>query len=120
MSDASRGPVSTLPGARFSPKEGAVCDDHQDRPAVHRVQGETDSFGCEYNDMCQECYDEYKRYEHEHSADVGRCDLCENEMNDLRPWRDPDEGLAGPVYQVCGSCRSERNADFAFDGDDDF
>lgn len=36
-----------------------MCDDHPDRPATHRVQGETDSFGCEYIDWCQECHDKY-------------------------------------------------------------
>jgi len=39
-----------------------MCDDHQDRPATHRIQGETDSFGCEYIDWCDECYTNYLKY----------------------------------------------------------
>lgn len=38
------GPISTLPGHRHKLPSGATCDDHPDRPAVARIQGETDSF----------------------------------------------------------------------------
>lgn len=37
-----------------------MCDDHPDVPAVARVQGETDSFGCEMHDLCQACLDELR------------------------------------------------------------
>jgi hypothetical protein len=41
------GPISTLPGHSHQVPDGTVCDDHPDRPAVARIQGETDSFGAE-------------------------------------------------------------------------
>jgi hypothetical protein len=53
MADVT-GPISTLPGAVHRVPEGATCDEHPDRPAVLRVQGETDSFGSETIDYCQE------------------------------------------------------------------
>ncbi|MGY7975507.1 hypothetical protein L1Q33_25460, partial [Klebsiella pneumoniae] len=59
MADISNGPVSTLRGHFCSLPTDSKCDEHPDRLAVRRVQGETDSFGCEYHDMCQECLDEY-------------------------------------------------------------
>ena len=46
MADVT-GPISSLPGSGHSVPDGAMCDEHPDRPAVARVQGETDSFGCE-------------------------------------------------------------------------
>ena len=56
------GPISTLPGSRHDFPDGTMCDDHPDRKAVARVQGETDSFGSELIDMCQECLDEHRAY----------------------------------------------------------
>ena len=35
-----------------------MCDEHPDRTAVKRIQ--TDSLGCETNDVCQECYDDIR------------------------------------------------------------
>ncbi|TKI01529.1 hypothetical protein FCN80_26365, partial [Martelella alba] len=61
MADISNGPVSTLPGQFSGVPAGVKCDEHHDRDAVKRVQGETDSFGCEYYDMCQECLDKYRQ-----------------------------------------------------------
>ena len=62
MADISSSRVSTRSGSHHKVPEGATCDDHPDRPATHRVQGETDSFGCEYIDWCQECHDKYLAY----------------------------------------------------------
>jgi hypothetical protein len=44
MSDVT-GPISSLPGSTHAAPTAGMCDDHPDRPAVARVQGETDSFG---------------------------------------------------------------------------
>lgn len=55
------GPVSTLPGAGHALPAGTMCDDHPDRPAVARIQGETDSFGSELWDLCEECRDEMQK-----------------------------------------------------------
>src|SRR5690606_21715841 len=105
------GPISTLPGSHHSPK-GACCDSHPNRIAVTRIQGETDSFGSEMVDLCQECLDEHNTYlQSEESKDSrrGSCDWCNRYVEDLRSARDYDEGMCGPVYTVCGPCVKARN-----------
>lgn len=103
------GPIRSLPGALHELPEGATCDQHPDRPAVARVQGETDSMGSELNDLCQECYDEDRAYARSEEACTGRCDWCKQDATDLRDTRDYDEGMSGPVYRVCGACRKRVN-----------
>jgi hypothetical protein len=110
------GPISTLPGARHDLPEGATCDQHPDRPAVARVQGETDSFGSELWDMCQECLDEHRR-EMDHS---GLCDWCHQHKPRLRPRRDHEEGMYGRVYEVCDDCIKRVEAELALEDDDRF
>lgn len=99
MADVT-GPISTLPGTRRGPPDGTMCDDHPDRPAVVRLQGETDSFGCEMHDLCQECLDAERNVE----PDIGECDWCKAKEQVLRPRRDIDEGTSGRVYYVCAAC----------------
>lgn len=99
MADVT-GPISTLPGTRYALPDGATCDQHPDRPAVARVQGETDSFGCEMTDLCAECLREERSAE----PHVGACDWCKAENVKLGPRRDADEGMYGPVYYVCKPC----------------
>lgn len=97
------GPISTLPGTAHDFPDGTMCDLHQDRPAVARIQGETDSFGCELNDMCQECLAEYR--EEMAAADwSGVCDWCKEHKPRLWPQRDYEEGMHGRVYEVCDAC----------------
>jgi hypothetical protein len=110
MADTT-GPISTLPGARHALPEGTMCDDHPDRPATHRVQGETDSFGCELIDMCDECHAEHKKEMAESAAERARgtCDWCRQPATDLRPRRDYEEGSSGRVYDVCGACVRRQN-----------
>ena len=106
------GPISTLPGARHPLPKGAKCDHHRRRPAVVRIQGETDSFGSELNDMCQKCFNKHRAYIRSPEAAKsrqGRCDWCKNEATDLRPRRDFEEGLAGRLYDVCGDCVKKEN-----------
>lgn len=103
------GPIFTLPGASHDLPESATCDQHPDRPAVCRVQGETDSMGSELNDMCEECAAEYRAWARSPEATTGRCDWCKVDATDLRHTRDYDEGLDGPVYEVCGACRKRRD-----------
>jgi len=117
------GPISTLPGHRRGSPDGAVCDEHPDRPAVVRLQGETDSFGCEMYDLCQECFDAEKKAEAE--PDIGKCDWCKTDEQALRPRRDIDEGSHGPVYYVCAACaKKDEDAIMAelsqYDNDEDF
>jgi hypothetical protein len=106
MSDVT-GPISSMPGSRHAFPDDAVCDEHPDRKAVARVQGETDSFGSEMWDLCAECLEAVRKDNAERRA--GPCDWCKTEATDRRPTRDYDEGLAGPVYEVCGACRKRRD-----------
>lgn len=108
MNDVT-GPISTLPGSSHKLPDGTMCDRHPDRPAVARVQGETDSFGCEMNDLCRECLEADRTYARSAEARAGRCDWCKTEVSDLRNARDFDEGLHGPVYRICGKCQKRRD-----------
>ncbi len=109
----STGPVSSMPGSVHTTPDDAACITHEDRRATHRVQGETDSFGCEYHDLCQECYDAHKiaRVARREQEAVGTCDWCANHALDLRNARDFDEGMAGRLYRVCGACMTRRTAE---------
>lgn len=109
------GPISSLPGARHAVPEGTMCDSHPDRPAVARVQGETDSMGCELNDLCAECVEEMKNAE----PMRGHCDYCKTPDQVLRPRRDFEEGLSGPVYYVCQPCIVKDNERLAEELADD-
>lgn len=111
MADVT-GPISTLPGSSHHDlPDGQVCDYHPDRPAVARYQGETDSFGCEMHDICAECLKEFRESANSPEARTGQCDWCKKEATDLRDTRDIDEGMAGPLYRVCGSCRKKYDDD---------
>jgi hypothetical protein len=120
------GPISTLPGARHALPEGAPCDQHPDRAAVARIQGETDSIGSEHNDLCQECLAEFKAFAQSDEAKCGQCDWCREHASDLRNGRCFDEGTCGPVYRICGACaarqlaavEAELEASGYYDGDD--
>jgi hypothetical protein len=101
MADVT-GPISTLPGTQRTAPDNQDCDNHPTRRAVRRVQGETDSMGCEMYDLCQECLDEFREGQKE--ARIGQCDWCKQDATDLRPRRDFEEGMTGPVYDVCGAC----------------
>lgn len=102
-SHCSQGRVSTLPGAVSGTDE--QCDDHPERKAVKRVQGETDSMGCEYIHLCKECLDKIALP----IRISGHCDWCKCESDSLRHRRDVDEGMSGPVYRVCGPCIEKEN-----------
>ncbi|MER9471020.1 hypothetical protein [Mesorhizobium sp. M0520] len=107
MADVT-GPISTLPGSGHDFPDGTPCDEHPDRQAVARIQGETDSFGSEMNDMCQECLDAY-REEMKNADWSGVCDWCKDHKPRLRPRRDYEEGMAGRVYDVCDDCIKREN-----------
>ncbi|WP_395495597.1 hypothetical protein [Acetobacter sp. KSO5] len=103
--------MSNLPGSRHSVPKNAKCDIHADRNAVANIQGETDSFGAEYILMCQECYDEYKQ--ESRKPDISDCNWCEAKQIAVKPRRDYEEGMSGPVYYVCQSCIDRDNARIA-------
>lgn len=99
------GPTPTMPGAIHKLPENTMCDQHPDRPAVQRIQGETDSFGAELNDLCAECVNELRMsFKRERE---GRCDWCKEQSNSLKSMRDFEEGSCGPLYDVCGHCRAQ-------------
>ena len=98
-SHCSSGPVRTLPGSRH-PSTG-TCDAHQERPAVTRIQGETDSMGCEYIHVCQECLDTILSNQIE--TKIGCCEWCKNTV-ELSTTRDYEEGPSGRLYWVCTPC----------------
>ncbi|MGY3482322.1 hypothetical protein ACVW1C_000205 [Bradyrhizobium sp. USDA 4011] len=108
MADVT-GPISTLPGSGHRLPDGTMCDRHSDRPAVARIQGETDSFGSEMNDLCQGCLGAHRSYARSPEARSGRCDWCKQSATDLRNARDIDEGSAGPVYRICGACHQKQH-----------
>lgn len=103
-----------MPGSSHRLPYGAKCDNHSDRLAIVRLQGETDSMGAELNDYCGECRDAVLRDLHNPKA--GLCDLCNQVKDDLAKWRDPDEGVAGRVYDACKGCR-DHTARFYRDAD---
>lgn len=119
MADVT-GPISTLPGVTFDAPGAQMCDDHPDRPSCRRVQGETDSFGSEMHDMCEECYDNYRKEMDAHrvEAATGECDWCKKPATDLRNHRDYEEGMSGPVYRVCGACVRRENESLRAELDD--
>jgi hypothetical protein len=106
MADVT-GPISTLPGTHYATPEGMTCDFHPDRPAVTRVQGETDSFGCEMHDCCEDCA--RKMRAEMRKPEIGKCDWCGADEVRLGPTRDYEEGLRGPVYRVCAKCIKRRD-----------
>lgn len=117
------GPISSLPGASHALPPGAKCDVHPRRPAVARIQGETDSMGCELNDMCKECLAEHRAYYQSAEAKTGECEWCREAATDLRNARDYEEGMSGRVYRVCGKCiraANERAAEEMSRYDDDY
>lgn len=95
-----------------------MCDFHPDRPAVARIQGETDSFGSELNDMCEQCLKAYRKVASSPEARMGRCDWCKSDATDLSYTRDIDEGMVGPVYRVCGPCRKKYYDDLKAEADE--
>lgn len=109
MADVT-GPIASLPGASHSVPKGMKCDDCENT-ATHRMQGETDSFGCEMHDLCDSCYAKVQASIAEHAAEAatGICEWCKQPATDLRPRRDFEEGQAGRVYDVCGACVKREN-----------
>lgn len=103
MADVT-GPINTLPGDLHRVPEGTECDYHPGRPATFRIQGETDSFGCEMEDLCDECA-ATRRKEARETDTSGRCDWCKKDAEKRVSRRSSDEGLYGPVYRVCIPCR---------------
>ncbi|MEQ8829530.1 MAG: hypothetical protein RLW87_06955 [Alphaproteobacteria bacterium] len=103
------GPISTLPGTGHRMPPEAMCDFHPDVPAVARIQGETDSFGAELHDVCETCLAAFRKGIAEQRNELRTCDWCKAEGVKVRPHRDHEEGMYGPVYQVCSACIAKEN-----------
>lgn len=117
------GPVSSMPGSMHVVVPGTRCDDHPGRMAVRRVQGETDSFGAEYHDLCQSCFDKFQRAVAKQREQLGTCDWCGTSGVRVTNRRDMDEGMSGPIYKVCGDCIAKELArldEELQDADDDW
>lgn len=95
--------MHNLPYSTSNVTADTMCDEHPRVPAVVQMQGETDSFGCEYSYMCQTCLDEARK--HQAADRIGICDWCRKPATNLKHHRDWEEGSHGPVYRVCGNCR---------------
>jgi len=107
-----------LPGnTRDITKLSITCArENCDRKATIRVQGETDSFGAEFEELCETCYaqdlanEAAERAAGTHWLQTAHCDWCKKSgQPDVRHTRDPDEGMGGPVYLVCSACRNRRD-----------
>lgn len=103
------GPVQTLPGHKHKPSLSSMCSKHPLVSAHVSIQGETDSFGAEYTEMCQACYEEYLMLKESKKEDLSFCDWCNSEKKNCKPKRDPDEGSSGRVYMVCTACAMDRS-----------
>lgn len=98
-----------LPGNIYSGTKGSFCETHEDRPSYKKLQGETDSFGAEYSEMCEECFAVYEKSLEVKVAKEEPCDWCKVVTNTIEPTRDYSEGSNGPVYYVCQACRIKQD-----------
>ncbi len=97
--------MRNLPGSYRTIKESEniSCEDC-DKLATVKVQGETDSFGCEYIYLCKECHEKIKLAEKKDNEGEKNCDWCKERKINVKPFRDLDEGNYGRVYSVCNEC----------------
>lgn len=101
----SPGPVFTLPGdvRELQDKENQPCERCSAKPATHRLQGETDSFGCEYSYFCTDCLAKAKA---QIAVEPMTCEQCQTVSTEVMALRDPEEGLTGPVIHLCPTCNN--------------
>ncbi len=110
------GPNSYLPGDMVATSKlfhrSVKCGNHPDVEAVKTMIGETDRMGSEVANYCEACATaleaSLKHLEND-AEHVMECENC-NSTDNVKPIRDPDEGMAGPVYYKCAGCRRELNA----------
>ena len=102
-----------LPGQSVSIHDdewGTFCYTHHDIKATHRICSEADSFGAEYYNMCDQCWDEHQtalKAKEEDPEQWESCTKCGKNVPHLTSYRDPDEGMCGPVYEACADCVSK-------------
>ncbi len=114
------GPIRSLPGHKHVCPTDMICDECGVEKATIRIQGETDSFGCEMHDYCECCYSKIQE-EVEKSKkidpDFGKliCDHCHKHTL-CNPSRDPEEGSCGPLYYLCVDCKKKMTDAFIDNG----
>ena len=102
-----------LPGQSVSIQNdewGTFCYTHHDVKATHRICSEADSFGAESWNMCDQCWDERQKAikaKNEDPEQWDSCRKCRKKVPRLSSYRDPDEGMHGPVYEACPDCVSK-------------
>jgi hypothetical protein len=91
-------------------------------PALYLLQGETDSFGAEYEYVCAACLDRALN-----KVRTGECEWCHSKDVVLKYARDYDEGSHGPTYLWCQPCidKQEKELDREYqkyhsDGEDNW
>lgn len=107
MADVT-GPISTLPRSIHKVPDNIQCDDCSENVASVRIQGETDSFGCKMIDLCDACYEAYAA-SIKNIDTSGDCEWCKRHAPKLLHARSYDEGMYGPVYEVCEECLAKYN-----------
>ena len=123
--------MAHVPGQVVALKDdawGTTCEEHPDVPAIKRICSEADSFGAEYMNFCQPCWDSYQQGLKEKEEDPEQwdtCTECKKKAPRLISYRDMDEGMHGPVYEHCEECHSKMNARIAeeeayYDDDSDY
>lgn len=93
--------VDTNPDDEGCYHEGCEC-----RP-THKLCTEADSMGEEYAYYCAEHIEVVRKEIEEAEPLIDTCDWCGAPDVELRPFRDWEEGLNGPVSDVCGICRGK-------------
>lgn len=86
--------------------ESAPCTNH----ATHELCIEADSFGSDWMPLCESCLEAHKRVVEENGGLTGTCDTCKAEDVIIVPVRDSEEGLHGPVYDLCPTCLEKHKA----------
>ena len=106
---ATTGPLKSLPGSIHPVPKGAMCDNHPERFAITRIQGETDSTHAELIDCCEACAAKVRDAALMLAVDL-ECDGCHTASFELKNYRNPDEGVAGRLYQLCPKCIQEMHS----------
>lgn len=92
-----------------TPEEGSahMCERHTKKKAVKLLIGACDGMGSEYTPVCQKCINYWEKYfKNIPEENKMSCEKCDSK-DDVVPTRDPEEGMAGPLYYWCASCRKD-------------
>lgn len=73
------------------------------KPSVYKVVGETDSMGSEHYFQCTQCREKEREWLKANPT-MGDCKWCKASDVRVFPHRDFEEGMNGPVYEVCQAC----------------